>query len=145
MPVLTLSLTSLNTISLNPGTLRLSEAVVSAKKKREPTAIKIIRRALVNILQNYPSSNFTTKGYYRDYQMDSLEYLNLNEALLEVYDARFDEIDSATTKSRIYDYVQNKDFRRDTLADDLYNYMDGRKTIDKAYLKAYGGSEFTIL
>lgn len=77
--------------------------------------------------------------------MDSLEYLNLNEALLEVYDARFDEIDSATTKSRIYDYVQNKDFRRDTLADDLYNYMDGRKTIDKAYLKAYGGSEFTIL
>ncbi len=145
VPLLKLSLTSLNTISLNPGVLELTEAVVSAKKKREPTARQIIRRAIVNILQNYPTSNFTTKGYYRDYQLDSLGYLNLNEALLEVFDAGFDEIDSATTKTRIYDYVQNKDFRRDTLADDLYNYMNGRKTIDKAYLKAYGGNEFTIL
>ena len=145
VPLDELSLTSLNIIRLVPGALELTEAVVSAKKKREPTARQIIRRAIANILQNYPTRNITTKGYYRDYQLDSLGYLNLNEALLEVFDAGFDEVDTTTTKTRIYDYVQNNDFRRDTLADDLYDYMDGRKTIDKAYLRAYGGNEFTIL
>jgi hypothetical protein len=145
VPLIELSLSTANTISLLPGTLALTEAVVSAKKKREPTARQIIRRAITRIPQNFPMTNFATKGYYRDYQLDSLGYLNLNEALLEVFDAGFDEIDTTTTKTRIYDYVQNKDFRRDTLADDPYNYMDGRKTIDKAYLSAYGGNEFTIL
>ncbi len=140
-----LSLTSVNTIRLAPAILELTEAVVSAKKKREPTPRQIIRRAIARIPQNFPTNDFTTKGYYRDYQLDSLGYVNLNEALLEVFDAGFDEIDTVTTQTRIYDYVQNKRFRRDSLADDPYNYTDWRKIIDNAYLSAYGGNEFAIL
>lgn len=145
LPLLALALDTFNTIRLTPAVFELAEAVVSAKKKREPTARKIIRRAVARIPQNFPLTDFATKGYYRDYQLDDFGYLNLNEALLEVFDAGFDEIDTAMTKTRIYDYVQNKSFRRDSLADDAYNYMDKRKTIDNAYLWAYGGNEFAIL
>ena len=74
--------------------------------------------------------------------MDSLGYVNLNEALLEVFDPGFDEIDSTATKTRLYDYIQNKSFRRDTLAEKPYDYNDYGKIIDNAYLGAYGGNEF---
>jgi len=143
--LLELSLDTFNTIRLSPAIFELAEAVVSAKKKREPTARQIIRRAVARIPENFPVNDFTTKGYYRDYQFDSLGYLNLNEAILEVFDAGFDEIDMLTTRTRIYDYVQNESFRRDTLADNPYNYKDWRKIIDKVYLPAYGGNEFEIL
>ena len=143
--LLKLSPTDINILRLNPGIFSLTEAIVSARKKREPSAKQIVQRAIENIPNNYPTSNFTTKGYYRDYQLDSLGYLNLNEALLQVFDYGFNEIDSATTKIRIYDYDENMNFRRDTLADDSYNYKDWRKIIDNAYLESHGGNEFAIL
>lgn len=136
---------SVNTIRLTQSIVELTEAVVTAKKKREPTARQILRRAVARIPQNFPFTSFTTKGYYRDYQMDSLGYLNLNEALLEVLDKGFGEIDSANTRVRLYDYIQNEEFRRDTLADDPYNYRNWYKIIDNAYLPNHGGNELTIL
>lgn len=132
-------------IYLKPSIFELEEAVVKARKKRQPAAQKVVKRAIRNIPDNYPFSSFSTVGYYRDYQLDSLGYLNLNEALLEVFDPGFDEIDMLTSKVRIYDYVQNKGFRRDSLADDPYNYTDFRKVIDNAYLSGRGGNEFEIL
>ena len=132
-------------IYLQPSIFELKEAVVKAKRKRLPSAQKIVKRAIENIPKNYPFQSFSTVGYYRDYQLDSLGYLNLNEALLEVFDAGFDEIDMFTSKIRIYDYVQNESFRRDSLADDPYNYTDWRKVIDNAYLPDRGGNEFEIL
>ncbi len=140
-----LLLHSSNIIQLVPGILELDEAVVRAKRKKEPSARQIVRRAIARIPQNFPTNDFATKGYYRDYQLDGLGYLNLNEALLEVFDAGFDEIDMLTNKVRIYDYVQNENFRRDSLAADPYNYNDYRKIMDNAYLPAYGGNEFEIL
>jgi len=140
-----LSMHSSNIIQLVPAILELEEAVVSAKKKKEPTARQIVRRAIARIPQNFPSNDFSTKGYYRDYQLDDLGYLNLNEALLEVFDAGFDEIDMQTSKVQIYDYVQNENFRRDSLAADPYNYKDYRKIMDNAYIPSYGGNEFEIL
>jgi hypothetical protein len=135
----------INIIRLNPGVLTLTEAIVAAKKRRALSARRIVRRAIENIPKNYPTTTFTTKGYYRDYQKDSLGYVNLNEALLQVYDSGFDAIDTATTKTRIYDYVQNQTFRRDTLADDAYDYSNWHKTINNAYLSSYNGNEFQIL
>ena len=90
---------------------------------------------------------FSTVGYYRDYQLDSLQYVNLNEAILEVFDEGFDAIDSITTKVKIFDYLKNKDFKRDTLALRSYNYQfkESRKVVDNAFLASYGGNEFTIL
>jgi hypothetical protein len=140
-----LSPQDINIIRLDHGVFSLTEAVVRAKRKRRLSAKAIVRRAIENIPDNYPITKFATKGYYRDYQLDSLGYLNLNEALLQVFDYGFNEIDSATTKIRIYDYDENMNFRRDTLADDSYNYKDWRKIIDNAYLESHGGNEFTIL
>lgn len=143
--LLELSPKDINIIRLKHGVLSLTEAVVKGKKRRKLSAHEIVRKAIENISKNYPLNNFTVKGYYRDYQLDSLGYVNLNEALVQVYDSGFNEMDTATTKARIYDYIQNQDFRRDTLADDSYNYKNRRKVINNAYLRAYGGNEFQIL
>lgn len=140
-----LSPTDINTIYLAPGVISLKEAIVSARKKREPSARRIVRRAIEYIPNNYHNNNHSLIGYYRDYQLDSVGYVNLNEALLEVFDRGFDEIDTVTTKTRMYEYRRNLNFRRDTLADAPYNYQDWRKIIDNAYLSAYGGNEFALL
>jgi uncharacterized protein (UPF0333 family) len=132
-------------IYLQPSITELDEAIVKAKKKRLPSARRIVKKAIENIPNNYPIRSFSTVGYYRDYQLDSLGYLNLNEALLEVFDAGFDEIDLLTSKIRIYDYVQNKSFRRDSLAEDPYNYNTRGKVIENANLTSRGGNEFEIL
>ncbi|MEX0291130.1 MAG: carboxypeptidase-like regulatory domain-containing protein, partial [Flavobacteriaceae bacterium] len=135
----------INIIRLVPGVLELSEAVVSAKKKRPLTARQIVRRAIRNIPENYPQKPFSTIGYYRDYQMEEDQYINLNEAILEVFDEGFNTPDQANTKVRIYDYQENTKFKRDTLPLQPYNYEKWSKVIDKAYLSGYGGNEFTIL
>ncbi|WP_423997100.1 carboxypeptidase-like regulatory domain-containing protein [Maribacter sp. IgM3_T14_3] len=143
------SVYELNDVRLKPATLELEEAVVTArkKKKKKLTARQIVRRAISSIPENYPVESFSTIGYYRDYQLDSLRYVNLNEAILEVFDEGFDAIDSVTTKVKIFDYLENTDFKRDTLALRSYEYQfkEGRKVIDKAFLASYGGNEFTIL
>ncbi|NNE76750.1 MAG: hypothetical protein HKN31_06715, partial [Pricia sp.] len=135
----------INIIRLSSATISLDEAVVSANKKRRLSARRIVQRAIENIPNNYPLFAYSTKGYYRDYQIDSLGYINLNEAFLEVFDPGFHQIDTSTTKTIIYDYLKNSDFPRDTIADDPYNYRINSKTIEKAYLSAYGGNEFAIL
>lgn len=141
------SVHELNDVRLQPATLELEEAVITAKKEKKLTARQIVRKALRSISENYPVEPFSTVGYYRDYQLDSLGYVNLNEAILEVFDEGFDAIDSITTKVKIFDYLENTDFKRDTLALQSYEYQfkEGRKVIDKAFLASYGGNEFTIL
>ncbi|MEX0291344.1 MAG: carboxypeptidase-like regulatory domain-containing protein [Flavobacteriaceae bacterium] len=140
-----LSPVDINVLELKPGLFKLSETVVSAKKKRPLTARRIVRRAIRAIPENYPQKPFSTIGYYRDYQLEEQQYINLNEAILEVYDAGFSSVDSATTKVRLFEYKQNLEFERDTLADDPYNYQSLRKVVDNAYLSGHGGNEFTIL
>ena len=143
--LLKLSPKDINVIRLNLGVVSLREAIVSAKKKRKLSAKRIVRTAIENIPKNYPTYPFSTIGYYRDYQIEKEEYINLNEAILEVFDAGFSKIDTSTTKVRIYDYEQNHQFKRDTLADDPYDYTRGKKTIVNAFLSDYGGNEFSIL
>ncbi|MGB5663863.1 carboxypeptidase-like regulatory domain-containing protein [Eudoraea sp.] len=140
-----LSSIDLNIIQLEARIFELSEAVVKAKRKRKLSAEEIVRRAIEAIPRNFPTNSFSTIGYYRDYQLDENSYVNLNEAILEVYDQGFYELDQETTRVEIYDYKVNYDFKRDTLAQQPYDYTSKRKTIDKAYLFNYGGNEFTIL
>lgn len=123
----------------------LKEAVVTAKKKRSLSARAIVRRAIRAIPSNYPLHPFSTVGYYRDYQLKEGDYLNLNEAILEVFDQGFDERDQTSTKVRIYEYRPNMDFDRDVEADNQYNYENWSKVIDRAYLYNFGGNEFAIL
>lgn len=143
------SINGLNLVVLQPATFELEGVVLTANKKKvkKLSARQIVRKALKAIPKNYPVDPFSIVGYYRDYQLDSLQYVNLNEAILEVFDQGFESIDSATTKVKIFDYLENRDFKRDTLASQAYNYefKEGRKVIDKAFLASYGGNEFTIL
>lgn len=131
-------------IQIRPQIFFLNEAVVTADR-REPSARTIVRRAIRAIPENYPQSPFSLVGYYRDYQKDSMGYVNLNEAILEAFDAGFTATDSSTTRVRVYDLLENQRFRRDTLALKPYDYVTRQKVIDRAYLPGYGGNEYSIL
>jgi hypothetical protein len=132
-------------VRLGPGVLQLSEAVVRAAKIKRLSARAIVRRAIAAIPKNYPTHTFSTVGYYRDYQIRDSNYINLNEAILEVFDQGFQMPDQGTSMVKFYDYKENIAFGRDTLAQASYNYESWEKVIDKAFLKNYGGNEFTIL
>ncbi len=140
-----LSLNDLNIIQLDQGLFKLNEAIVTAKKKKLLSARRIVRKAIKAIPNNFPMASFSTIGYYRDYQLSEKQYVNLNEAILEVFDQGFDELDQETTKVKLYHYRGNTDFKRDEAAQQPYNYHTNQKTIDKAFLFNYGGNEFTIL
>ena len=141
------SIYKLNNVRLQPATLELEEAIVMAKKKRKKklSATQIVRKAIKAIPKNYPSTKFSSIGYYRDYQLRKEKYVNLNEAILEVIDSGFDKNDHNTTKVRIYNYQSNEDFKKDIIGKRNYDYKNYKKYIDKAYLFNYGGNEFSIL
>ncbi|TVZ17119.1 carboxypeptidase-like regulatory domain-containing protein [Maribacter sp. MAR_2009_72] len=141
-----LSPNDINIIRLSPATISLSEAVVSAKRKRSGLSARtIVRKAISGIPNNYPANEFAAIGYYRDYQIKDDNYVNLNEAILEVVDKGFHTNDYADSKFRIYDYINNINFMRDAEGERKYDYKKFKKFIDKAYLDSYGGNEFTIL
>ncbi len=145
------SIYELNNVRLQPAILELQEAIVSAKKRkrRKLTAKQIVRKSIEAILENYPTEPYSQVGYYRDYQLDKDEYVNLNEAILEVFDLGFKAIDSATSKVLLYDYRRNEEFKSDSLAAQPYDYKlnedRGGKIIENAFLDGYDGNEFTIL
>lgn len=136
-------------VKLRPSTLQLTEVDVIAPKrlKKELSPKEIVSKAISLITSNYPIEPYSQIGYYRDYQMDHDEIINLNEAIIEVVDQGFNAVDSTTSKVLIYDYIENIDFRRDTFALKPYDYdlKEGGKVIDRAFLDGYGGNEFVIL
>jgi hypothetical protein len=135
----------INLIMLLPKAIELQEVAVAAKKRRKLTAFEIVKKSIEAIPGNYPMNSFSTVGYYRDYQKKGNQYINLNEAILGVFDEGFNTPDNESTAVRIYDYRENSDFERDSIALKPYNYKNGLKVIDKAFLWNYGGNEFTIL
>lgn len=137
----------LNSIKLEPGAIDLQEAIVKGKDKSKQrlTARQIVQKAIDAIPRNYPSTSFSTVGYYRDYQLKEASYINLNEGILEVFDQGFDQLDDGTSKIRLFNFGLNKDFQQDSMAKTAYDYVSNRKIINKAYLDAYGGNEFRIL
>ncbi|WP_276388932.1 carboxypeptidase-like regulatory domain-containing protein [Eudoraea chungangensis] len=142
-----LLLNDLNITTLNPAVFDLDEAVVSAegKRKRNLNAKQIVQRAIDAIPRNFPSSSFSTIGYYRDYQLKDGSYVNLNEAILEVFDQGFDQLDDGTSETNLFHFALNEDFEQDSLARIAYDYQSYTKTIKKAHLDAHGGNEFRIL
>jgi len=137
----------LNIVRLQPAVLELDEVLLTGKSKRKKrlSAKRIVRKSIENIPKNYPGTPFSQVGYYRDYQLDNGIYVNLNEAILEVFDYGFKTIDTSATKTRIYDYLKNEKFKRDTLSDNEYDYKSGSKTIYNAYMSGFGGNEFSTL
>ncbi|MDC6390396.1 carboxypeptidase-like regulatory domain-containing protein [Maribacter sp. PR1] len=140
-----LSPKDINIMYLDPGILSLSEAVVKGKKPKKLSAVQIVRRAIKYIPKNYPLKPFSSTGYYRDFQLKKKNYVNLNEAILEVLDLGFGTNDYLNSQVIVYDYHKNQDFEKDIEGMYKYDYKNYQKYIDKAYLFDYGGNEFTIL
>jgi len=150
IPLTNLNKENINLIYLAKQTELLNEIIlISHKKKkkeiRDPQ--EIIRLAIKNIPKNYPFKPFSYVGYYRDYQKKEKEYLNLNEALLQVYDAGFSISDAKETQTRIYQYKKNPKFKTDTIAAKPYDYKNKNKIASNAKLtsSAAGKNEYTLL
>jgi hypothetical protein len=144
-----LSIDNLIIVKLHPALFQLTEvdvtATVTKAKKLSPR--EIVSKSISLIPSNYPIQPYSQIGYYRDYQKDKNEYINLNEAIIEVVDQGFNAVDSITSKVVVYDYLKNEKFRRDTFALRPYNYnlKEGGKIIENAQLDSHGGNEFVIL
>ena len=131
-------------VRMDEATLQLGEVEIRANRQRGMTAANIVRSAIRNIPYNYPASPESYVAYYRDYQLREKEYINLNEAIVEVFDEGFNTSDQLSTNMLLYDYKRNEEFERDTTTEIPYdNYKT--KFIPGAKLYHYGGNELVIL
>jgi len=152
IPLSTLERNQVNLIPLDEKVDNLSEVVVMAsedkkrrRKKDRTSPSDIVTLALKKIPKNYPFKPFSYVGYYRDYQKKEGKYVNLNEALLQVFDTGFGNKDLEETQTRIYKYERNPNFPFDTLASQFYDYANKSKIVSDFKLGIPGQNEFILL
>jgi hypothetical protein len=138
----------MNNLKLVPNIYSLNEVRVTARKKRLSPEL-IIARALRNIKNNNPIKPFSYVSYYRDYQKDSSNYLNLNEAIIQTLDKGF-AYSSDSNRYRLLDFKKNMDFLRSNITPyyDLpeTNHSDvSFKRIPHAMVDDQNGNELFIL
>ncbi len=92
----------------------------------------------------YPHHPYSYLAYYRDYQREQGQYVNLNEAIVEVFDQGFDTNDLQFTREKLYQYRENVSFPRDSTTVDSYE-LDKNKFIPGVRLSSFGGNELSIL
>lgn len=144
VPLSGLLIGQINTIRIRKAGYALPEAIVRAKDKQKLSAGQIVRRAIRNIPDNYPQSPFSYLGYYRDYQKKDEDYLNLNEAIVEVFDEGFATDNREQTQLKLYDYKLNHNFTiNDSTAIAYDNEVE--KFVPNAELTPFGGNELSIL
>ena len=138
----------INLITLVVKTEILDEVqLIASKKEKRRNAQEIVQLALDKIPENFPFIPFSYVGYYRDYQIKEGKYLNLNEALMQVFDSGFGVYDSLETQTRIYQYKNNPIFPTDTIAAMPYDYTNRKKIVSNAVLGSSeaGRNEYTLL
>ncbi|MEO0573457.1 MAG: carboxypeptidase-like regulatory domain-containing protein [Bacteroidota bacterium] len=135
-----------NRIYVKSAGFELAETVVTGRKKRGPTAKQIIRYALRRIPENYQNNPFGLIGYYRDYQFKEKTYINLNEALVQVWDQGFAVDDYRSIRFGLFDYKTNLNFKIDSFAAKPYDYSQWDKYIPNATLGGtYAPNEMVLL
>lgn len=115
-----LSPNKINTIYLKPRIEALDGVVITAKTNsvdKTLTAEAILKKAISKIATNYPLYPHSYIAYYRDYQLVNNNYYNLNEAILENFDAGFNTNKRLfkDNNTALYSYNLNKEFYQDTL------------------------------
>jgi hypothetical protein len=150
-----------NIIYLTTSNNKLDEVIVktSRKKKRKLLGIQIVKKAIKNILDNYPTEPHSYIGYYRDYQQpvgdsyqknrqskEEIKYLNVHEAIIESFDDGFDsdKLKDKKNQSLLYNYKINKEFIRDSTLTIPYDNKN-RKYSESVYISPLGGNELNIL
>ncbi|WP_299335836.1 carboxypeptidase-like regulatory domain-containing protein [uncultured Psychroserpens sp.] len=136
-----------NIINLNTKIEGLDQILIKGKRKpsSDINAYTLVKKAIANIPNNYPSNKYASIGYYRDYQIIRDEYYNLNEAIIESFDAGFqtDIMMDDYNESAILSYKENNDFPRDKKL--LAEYDGQSKYIQNTILSGQGGNELGIL
>ncbi|WP_299670319.1 carboxypeptidase-like regulatory domain-containing protein [uncultured Polaribacter sp.] len=152
---------STNTIYLAIAKSSLDEIVIKTSKRRKKRLLakQIVRKAIENILENYPTEAHSYIGYYRDYQQpvgdsyqkavnsqEPIKYLNVHEAILESFDDGFDSDKLKSTKNQtlLYNYRTNKDFIQDSTLTVPYDNKS-KKYSESVYITPLGGNELNIL
>lgn len=116
----TLKPNTINIIYLNPKVEALGTVMISGKIKSNTevsTAEQIIKEAINRIPKNYPQSPHSYMAYYRDYQLVNNKYYNLNEAILENFDAGFqtNKFGYSENVTALYSHNLNKKFHLDSV------------------------------
>ncbi len=122
----TFDINVLNTIYLKPKVEALNEVLIIAQKKKTPklstpkgniTPEGIIKEAIKRIPINYPKTPHSYMAYYRDYQLVNNNYYNLNEFILETFDAGFQTSKYWFDKNvtAMYSYNRNENYYQDSL------------------------------
>ena len=121
----------MNILKLVKEIYSLNEVSVTARKRRLSPEM-IVARAIRNIKKNSPDQEFSYVSYYRDYQKDSINYLNLNEAIIQTLDKGF-TYTSDSNRYRLLDFKKNPDFLRPKITP--YYDLPGTGHSDESYKK----------
>ena len=152
---------NINIIYISSSNSSLSEVVIktSKKKKRRLLGIEIVKKAIVNILENHPTTSHSYIGYYRDYQQPvgnsyqkninsekPIKYLNVNEAIIESFDNGFksDKLKNKKNQSLLYKYRANTKFIQDSTLTVPYDNKS-KKYSESVYITPLGGNELNLL
>ncbi|MFK8061503.1 MAG: carboxypeptidase-like regulatory domain-containing protein [Polaribacter sp.] len=149
-----------NLIYLSKSNQQLKEIVVKTSiKKKKLLAKQIVRKAIENILENYPNQKHSYIGYYRDYQQPAdnsyqksiksnkiIEYLNVHEAIIESFDAGYktDKLKDKKNQALLYNYRANSNFIQDSTLTIPYDNKS-KKYSESVYITPLGGNELNIL
>jgi hypothetical protein len=139
----------LNIIKLMPKVEKLDEITLTINNKTSGEYIspkKIINRAINSIKSNFPTTSHSYIGYYRDYQLLNNKYFNLNESIIEVFDAGFqtNKLKYKDNQTLLYKYINNKNFAVDSMMTVAYDNKK-HKFIKDASISPLGGNELNIL
>lgn len=133
-----------NLIRLQTAAVELSAVEITASDSKRLTGARLVYRAIRRIPDNYPYQPFSYIAYYRDYQLKDQQYVNLNEALVQMIDGGFATDDQLKTKIQLIEYRQNPAFTIDSGARQPYDNRL-RKFIPNATLKNFHGNELATL
>ncbi|AXT63334.1 hypothetical protein D1816_24320 [Aquimarina sp. AD10] len=152
----------INTIYIEPGIEKLETVTLVSNKNKSVkkfTAREIVNNAIDNISNNYPQNHFSYIAYYRDYQQPrdnsyklifnedaDIEYINLNEAIVEVFDAGFgtNYLTNEENQTLLYKYKQNTSFLRDSTLAIPYDNKT-KKYLKNVIITPFGGNELNLL
>ena len=112
------NINTINKIYLKPKVEELTAVLVVAETKSNITAPDaIIKEAIKRIPFNYPRTPHSYIAYYRDYQLVNNNYYNLNEFILETFDAGFqtNKFRNPDNRTALYSYDLNDNYYLDSL------------------------------
>ncbi|SHG45274.1 carboxypeptidase-like regulatory domain-containing protein [Winogradskyella jejuensis] len=156
----TLNPTEINIVEMLPQAESLDAVILNVTKNNRQKALnvsalikqnkkilgkEIVQKAIDRISENLDDKAHSLIGYYRDYQLVSDEYFNLNEGILEQFDAGIttNKISNVNNRNAFYSLQTNPEFKK---SEQYAKAYDGEsKYVENADLLAFGGNELSIL